>query len=687
MKCPKCPEKVLEPRFTRQGVEVDICLGCEGVWLDKGEIFYFTKRPEEISIVLKEAEGKAIPTQYLSPRTGGPMVELPLFGGELRVDLCKGSGGLWFDGGELKKLLKMDPKRLRIELDKGLSKEGEKPDREVDFKRRMRLEKIAAGLTPLPSLALRSTVTLVGLWAILVFVLIVLCELGVMTPGFAVGLAIAIALIQFLASPFIMDLTLRWLYSFSWVDKSQLPIRLSQFTESVCKDKRMRFPRFGIIHDGAPQAFTYGHHPNNARIVISEGLIDILEPEELNAVVAHEIGHAKHWDMLLMTLAQLVPLILYFIYRTSIHAARGSGRDRGKGGALMVAIGAYILYIISQYIVLWFSRTREYHADRFSGEVTGDPSLLASALVKIAYGLAGREKRAPQKEPVRRSAALESIRALGIFDQRAASTLAIASYPGTATATTEVSKEGLIGAMKWDLWNPWAKYYELHSTHPLVANRLNYLSEQAVAKGKEPFIVFDRRKPESYWDEFFVDLFIGWLPFLVLAVGFVCFLAFQKAFIIGLGLVGVGLAYMLKIRFCYNTRAFPEMNISGLLRKVKVSAIRPVPCTLKGTIIGKGVPGLIWSEDFVMRDDTGIIFLDYRQPLRILDWLFGLLRAAEYQNQDVCVKGWYRRSPVPYVELWELTPEGAKGVKCYTYKAKRILGIVLVILGVILCFA
>ncbi len=100
------------------------------------------------------------------------------------------------------------------------------------------------------------------------------------------------------------------------------------------------------------------------------------------------------------------------------------------------------------------------------------------------------------------------------------------------------------------------------------------------------------------------------------------------------------------------------MSVAALLSHVKVSDIRPVPCTLTGKIIGRGVPGLIFSEDFVMRDDSGIIFLDLRQPLRILELLFGIMKAGAYQGQEVVARGWYRRSPVPYVELLHISHSG-----------------------------
>jgi heat shock protein HtpX len=122
------------------------------------------------------------------------------------------------------------------------------------------------------------------------------------------------------------------------------------------------------------------------------------------------------------------------------------------------------------------------------------------------------------------------------------------------------------------------------------------------------------------------------------------------------------------------------------LHKVKVSAVRPVPATLTGTIIGKGVPGLIYSEDFVLKDQTGIIFLDYRQPLAIWNFLFGLFRAGRYQGKEVRVTGWFRRAPVPYLEVnrVEVLDGSEPARRCYSYHARRLLGFLLVAAGLVL---
>lgn len=149
----------------------------------------------------------------------------------------------------------------------------------------------------------------------------------------------------------------------------------------------------------------------------------------------------------------------------------------------------------------------------------------------------------------------------------------------------------------------------------------------------------------------------------------------------GVGMAG--LASLVKTRFAYRRDFFPHLSVAALLHKVKVSSVRPVPATLTGTMIGKGVPGLIWSEDFVLQDHTGILFIDYRQPLGIWNFLFGLFRAGRYQGKKVRVTGWFRRAPVPYLELnrLEVLDGSQPPRRCYTYPARLLAGAFLAIAG------
>jgi Zn-finger nucleic acid-binding protein len=117
MNCPTCKASELRPVLTKQGVEVDYCDSCGGIWLDKGEIFHFTKRRKQLANALKNAVQQA---------RGEALQELPLFDGTLVIDYCPASGGMWFDKGELKKVLTVDPKKLSIKIEPVMEEDSER---------------------------------------------------------------------------------------------------------------------------------------------------------------------------------------------------------------------------------------------------------------------------------------------------------------------------------------------------------------------------------------------------------------------------------------------------------------------------------------------------------------------------------------------------------------------------------
>ncbi len=705
LNCPACQTQ-LHTVQTKQGVFVDYCDSCKGVWLDEGEIFFFTKQPK----IIKNELDKGLQDTKISDRRcpkckdHGQLTEGSFFSPNLRIDQCQKCHGLWFDDGELKTAVDLGAKKFNLSLEKSedgafyvqRSKTKIKDD---GMEQKQRHTALKLGLSALPSLAFRSTFSFILLYGFLGFVLILVGQFS-NWPSYLAPLATcALILVQFIIGPWIMDLSLSWFYTCNWVKIDELPDHLAKFVSQVCKEKNMVLPSFAIIEDMTPNAFTYGHTPNNARIVITRGLIEYLAPEELEAVVAHELGHAYHWDILVMTLASLVPILLYQIYKVIMRSNRNSsGKD--KGNAVLIAAVAYILYIVSEYIVLWLSRVREYWADRFAGDVTKNPNSLSKALVKIAYGLISpklKQNQDSKESEGKESNSLEPIQALGIFNHKDAKILALNSYPAYKQKLEESKdpgtyEESIADAMQWDLWNPWAGYYELHSTHPLPAKRINALSDQASSMQQEPYILFNRQKPESYWDEFFVDVFMYWLPTIPF-LGMIAYTIYAASnrfihrpeYLLHLGglLAAHALFYFFRLRFSYPSNIFPKMKISSLLSKVKVSSVRAIPVTLTGTVVGRGIPGYMFSEDMVMEDESGIIFLDYRQPLSIFEFFFALFRTDTYIGKQVTVQGWYRRSPVPYIEVKSLQSAGSSS-DCYVYTFKVIWCMILFV-AAILC--
>ena len=132
--------------------------------------------------------------------------------------------------------------------------------------------------------------------------------------------------------------------------------------------------------------------------------------------------------------------------------------------------------------------------------------------MKIGYGLAKHNPAHDEKiYEDRESGDAKSVGAMGIFDSGVSGSLAIVGYKKRMQGD-DSDENDLKKVMRWDLWNPWARWYELNSTHPLIAHRLQYLSNQSITMNKSPLVSFDDKRPESYWDEFLLDFIIYALP-------------------------------------------------------------------------------------------------------------------------------------------------------------------------------
>ena len=152
---------------------------------------------------------------------------------------------------------------------------------------------------------------------------------------------------------------------------------------------------------------------------------------------------------------------------------------------------------------------------------------------------------------------------------------------------------------------------------------------------------------------------------------------------LGISITIFAISLLIPYSRSHKNKGYKNTTVADLLGEVKVSGITSIPCIISGEIIGRGNPGCIFSEDFVIRDDTGIIFLDYNQPLAIINTFFALLKSKQYINKNVEIKGWYRRCPVPYIEIHSITLDG-KTKKCYTYGVTKGLIYGLVVVGVVI---
>lgn len=510
---------------------------------------------------------------------------------------------------------------------------------------------------------------LYGMLAAVVILVGILCGVNL---DLILLISIGLFILQFLIAPWLTDLTMRWFYKAKF--NHTMPEYLTSFITEVCQTHKMKYPKIGYIDDGAPNAFTYGRTKNDARIVLTRGVFELLSEDEVKAVVAHELGHAVHYDMLFMTVANLVPLVLYYIYSTFT----SNIKDDDDSKLAVIGLVAWVFYVISQYVILWLSRTREYYADEFAVEETKNPTALAEALVKIGYGLTAHTTKEAKLSASRPNT-------LGIMDAKSSKSLIVSSYDDG-----KISKQNIKYAMRWEKWNVWSKWYEFFSTHPLISKRLEAISARCNEYSQPAYVTFDEVPTESYVDDFLLELALIAMPtFLVIVALVLTVMAMfteNMLYVNILMFIPAAIIFFMLVRFLRTHRYgnFQEKKVLDLLGEIKVSGVTAVPCTLTGEVIGKGDPGSIFDEDFVLKDDTGIMFIDYKRVLRVMDLISGLTKTKTLFGKKVTIKGWYRRSPVPYVQIYEMEVEGMKKKRFHSYGLSKFFLILFLIIALAL---
>jgi len=143
-------------------------------------------------------------------------------------------------------------------------------------------------------------------------------------------------------------------------------------------------PRVGVSEISIPNAFAFGRSIRDGRVCITRGIQRLLNGNELRAVLGHEMSHLKNRDMMIITFLSVIPLICYWAAWSLMF--RRSRRD--ENGAALIGLGAFAMYFISNLLVLYGSRIREYYADEGSVKLGNEPQYLATALYKLVYGSA-----------------------------------------------------------------------------------------------------------------------------------------------------------------------------------------------------------------------------------------------------------------------------------------------------------
>jgi heat shock protein HtpX len=232
------------------------------------------------------------------------------------------------------------------------------------------------------------TLFLLGLvYAVLVGVLIA-AGTGAITVAVIAG---ALFLVQFFTSDKIA------LYSMgAHVVTPQEAPELHQVIDRLCVQANLPKPRVAVAQTPMPNAFAVGRSPKTATVCATSGLLALLSPGELEAVLAHELTHVQNRDVLVMTIASFFASVASFIVQMGFWfgGAFGGDNDDNGPGFIVVLLVSAVVYMVSFVLLQALSRYREFAADRGSAIITGRPSALISALYKIS----GNMQQVPQRD-------------------------------------------------------------------------------------------------------------------------------------------------------------------------------------------------------------------------------------------------------------------------------------------------
>ena len=308
------------------------------------------------------------------------------------------------------------------------------------------------------------------IFGLLVFAIVLFLQLDIF-----VGLAVALGgsalfiLFQYAVGPAIVAATTHLHYlkpgENPWLEKT---------VKEIADKSGLPMPKLATVPNNSPNAFTFGRSTSNATLAVHEGLLKQLNEDEIKGVIAHELGHIKHKDYIVMTVLSALPLIAYFIAEATLYAGAFSGGRRNSkdnSGLALIAIGviAFIIYILTFLIVMRLSRLREHYADAYSAYVTGSPRELESALAKITYGLSIAPK------------ASDGARAFYIEDPTAAKQEV--QHIMEHKDEYDLDHDGVLDerelelAMEKESKSTWSQMNSLFATHPPTFKRILLLRE------------------------------------------------------------------------------------------------------------------------------------------------------------------------------------------------------------------
>ncbi|WP_071516327.1 M48 family metalloprotease [Geitlerinema sp. PCC 9228] len=519
-------------------------------------------------------------------------------------------------------------------------------------------------------------------------------------PAVAVGLLVLFALM-----PWLWDGILRYFYGLEFTDLRELDaysIPSRKFIQRQCRARNCPLPKIGILPLEAPVAMAYGHLPRTTRLVVSRGLLEQLDPQEIAAVYAGEWAHFLQGDGAIVswgTLLCQIPYLLYWKTATwgdsvaakqaaATHTYEKSILGMSLFAAVVASVAGYGLYWLGRWPFLLLSRWRCLRSDRLATNLTNDPNALSRALVKISLGMARDIQTQGQTHWL-----LESCDLLFPIGCRQA----IGASSSYLHHRQERSQNSLAALFPFDCNHPYRRWLLLNNSHPLLGERLQYLARYAQMLRVEP--EFDPGKAKNqrpkkavaltwnnliaklrpiwqsgplYWQgcPYFGALLglgmalclilVGWIGQVgnVQAIEWLWSDRFWIAY--GAMLAGFSLGSFWRTNALFPdiepTQAIPSS--AQLPRDAQTMPVASPPVALQGRLLGRRGLSNLLGQDLILHCHRDLVKLNGLSPLDI--YKFFLRSRSQQQVWDwigcpIEAIGWFRQGATPWidVETWQ----------------------------------
>jgi Zn-dependent protease with chaperone function len=465
-------------------------------------------------------------------------------------------------------------------------------------------------------------------------------------------------------SPWLLDWLLANFYGQRYLPKDTLNMHSRESVRVLQRYSQQRgwqLPKLSVLPIAAPMAMTYGNHPRNARIVVSQGLLEQLADDEIATIYAGQLGHITYWDFVVMSLVLVVTLPIYRLYQLISEWGDSISNRFLRGMVSIITSFIYVIWCLLSGTGLWLSRLRVYYSDRLAAETTGNPNGVVRGLLKIAIGVARDVEKQEQT-----SWELESLNLLTPMGYQ--QSLSLGSIAG------HISFDSFV---MWDYLNPHRRWFTINNSHPLIGDRIEHLCKIARHWHLPNEVHVESQKPLKVKPQSFLLQIAPWLGIILgfLSAGLIGLfwhIAYTVkwlnlkwiyddwSYITGCLLIGFSIGTVIRMN-----PFFPDIKtgnvqtderLPSLLANPTALPIDSIKVRLVGKLLGRQGVANSLAQDLILQSNTGLVKLHH------VSWLGQTVNPQDLIGRQITVTGWFRRGATSWIDIQSLQTQNGKTI-------------------------